>query len=260
MDRVGKLAQTERSNDAVLAGERYGVCNGSDGDQFEEAGDQCFAQALLLRGCRGMGSEQGVRELEGHAGSAKILIRVRAAGLVGVEDRDGLRDAFALVGEVVVGDDQVQAECGGFACGGEGADAGVDRDDETDAFGGGFIEADVLDAVAFAQAVRNVVADARWAFARGYAFDGCLEQDRGGGAVDVVVAVDEDRLAKRDRLLDAGNRGGHALHEERRIEAIERGIEEGLRVRDAAGCQQGSDERGALKLSLQRGGFRRGSF
>ena len=45
------------------------------------------------------------------------------------------------VGEVVVGDDEVEAEGAGFGGCGEGADAGVDGDDEADAGGGGFGEA-----------------------------------------------------------------------------------------------------------------------
>ncbi len=65
----------------------------------------------------------------------------------------------AVVGEVVVGDDEVEAEGLGFGGGGEGADAGVDADDETDAGGGGLAEDVGLHAVAFADAVRDVVGD-----------------------------------------------------------------------------------------------------
>ena len=61
-------------------------------------------------------------------------------------------NAFDAVGQVVVGDDEVEAESLGFYGGGKGADAGVDGDDEANAGGGGFGEAGVLDAVAFAQA------------------------------------------------------------------------------------------------------------
>ena len=106
-----------------------------------------------------MSGQQRVRELEGDAGAAEMLVRVGAAGLRGVDDRDGFGNAFDAVGQVVVGDDEVEAERFGLVGGGEGADAGVDRDDQANAGGGGLGQADVLDAVAFAEAVRNVVGD-----------------------------------------------------------------------------------------------------
>ena len=40
-----------------------------------------------------------------------------------------------------------------------------------------------------------------------HSLDGGLEEDGGGGAVDVVVAVDEDGLGGADGLLDAGDGG-----------------------------------------------------
>ena len=123
--------------------------------------------------------------------------------------------------QVVVGDDEVEAEgFGGFG-GGEGADAGVDADDEADTFAGGDFEDLVAHAVAFAQAVRDVEAD----FAAA-AFDGGFEQDDGGGAIYVVVAVDEDRLAdvrwlvgcagrrRTCRTLNMGRAGGRGGMEE----------------------------------------------
>ena len=76
-----------------------------------------------------MGCQQSVCQLECDACAAKVLVRVGAADLGGIYDGHGLRDAFDAVGEVVVCDDEVEAERLGFGRGREGTDAGVDRDD-----------------------------------------------------------------------------------------------------------------------------------
>ena len=60
---------------------------------------------------------------------------------------------------MVVGDDEVKAETRGLLAGAEGPDAGIDADDEADAFGGGELEAGVGDTVALADAVGDVIAD-----------------------------------------------------------------------------------------------------
>lgn len=70
--------------------------------------------------------------------------------------------------------------------------------------------------------------------------DGGLEQDGGGGAVHVVVAVDEDRLAESDGLLDAVYGAIHAEHEVGWMEVVERGVEEGFG--DGGGGDAAGDE------------------
>jgi hypothetical protein len=57
--------------------------------------------------------------------------------------------------------------------------------------------------------------------------DGGLEQDHGGGAVHVVVAVEKHRLARGDGALQALDGRGHAQHEEGIVEMRRLGIEEG---------------------------------
>jgi hypothetical protein len=78
-------------------------------------------------------------------------------------------------------------------------------------------------------------------------FDCGLEQDYGGGAVDVVVAVEKDRLMLRDGLLKAGDGCVHAKHLHGVVEMGEFGVEEGeglVGVRDAASDEQlGKDMR-----------------
>ena len=97
---------------------------------------------------------------------------------------------------MMVGDDEVEAEAArGFSFG-EGAHAGVDGDDEANAVGVcGFKHAG-LQAVAFAQPMRHVEAHhAAEHFDRGF------QQDHGGGAVDVVVAVEQNRFLRGDGAL-----------------------------------------------------------
>ncbi len=122
----------------------------------------------------------------------------------------------------MVGDDEVEAEAArGFSFS-EGAHAGVDGDDEADAVGVGGFEHARLHAVAVAQAMGNMKADDAAKH-----FDGGFEQDDGDGAVDVVVAVEEDGLARGDGAFEALDGGGHAEHEKGIVEVGRLGIEEG---------------------------------
>src|SRR5438445_11824251 len=111
-----------------------------------------------------------------------------------VEHGNGFRDTDGGVGKMMVRDDEVHAQSFCFLCSGERADAGVNTDDETDAGGGGLSEDAGLHSVAFAQAVGDVVGNDGGRVFGGDPFDGGLEEDGGSGAVDVVVAVDEDGL------------------------------------------------------------------
>ena len=130
--------------------------------------------------------------------------------------------AACRAAEVMVGDDEVEAETArGFSFS-EGAHAGVDGDDDANAFGVRRFKHARLHAVAFAQAMGNVKAgDAA------EHFDGGLEQHDGDGAVHVVVAVEKDRLMCGDGALEAIDGGGHAEHEEGIVEVRGFGIEEG---------------------------------
>ena len=72
-------------------------------------------------------------------------------------------------------------------------------------------------------------------------FDGGLEENSGGGAVDVVVAVDEDGLLGGDGLADARDGAIHAEHGERVEEVADARVEEEVRVSgsdDAAGDEE----------------------
>ena len=135
----------------------------------------------------------------------------------------------------MIRDDEVEAETTrGFSLS-EGAHAGVDGDDNTNAIGVSRFEHARLHAVAIAQAMGNVKAD----FTAQH-FDGGLEQDDGDGAVDVVVAIEKDGLVCRDGAFEALDRNGHSEHEEGIVKMRRLGVEEGEGLGDSgdAACDQ----------------------
>ena len=93
----------------------------------------------------------------------------------------------------MVGDDEINAATRGGFGGGEGANAGIDADDEVDATRGGLLDDLVAHAVAFADAMRHVI----FGLAAAQLDDG-LEDDDGGSAIDIVVAVNEHGLVALD--------------------------------------------------------------
>ena len=146
--------EAERGDDTVFTAQGDGIGDGGDGGHFKEAGQGFFA------GTDGVAPFQnGLGELEGDGGAAEGFFRVSAAGLVGVENGEGVGDGVRGFEEVMVGDDEVEAESAGCFRFGEGAHAGVNGDDEADAIGIGGLNHAGLEAVAFAKAMGDVEAD-----------------------------------------------------------------------------------------------------
>ena len=104
---------------------------------------------------------------------------------------------------VVIGDDQVDAELARAARRLGAADAAVDRDDQRHAVGVQPIDRRRLQAVAVAQPLGDEVHDVAAEH-----LERAAQDDGRGDAVDVVVAVDGDPLAARERLLEAVDRRG----------------------------------------------------
>ena len=159
----------------------------------------------------------------------------------------------------MISDDEVEAEAArGFSFG-EGAHAGVDGDDDADAVGVGGFEHARLHAIAVAQAMRNVKADVTAEH-----LDGSLEKDYSDSAVDVVVAIEEDRLPRGDGAFETIDGSGHAEHQEGIVEVRGLGIEEregfGGGV-DAARDEQLGEDEGQARFAGERRrlfGVRRG--
>ena len=110
----------------------------------------------------------------------------------------------------MVGDDQVHTGAARGFCGSEGADASIDADNQLHAIGGGALDHLVAHAIAFENAVRNMKVGAPPA-----KLDGGFQDDDGGRAVDVVVAVDEDFLFALDCRIQPVDCRLHPQHLER---------------------------------------------
>ena len=167
-----------------------------------------------------------------------------ASGLVGIQNGQCLRNAFVRFGQMMVGDDEIHANAFGCVGGGEGANAGVDGDDQANPGFGGALDHVVLHAVALFDPVRDV--ELRGAAAE---FDHGFQDDDGGGAVDVVVAVDEDVFFLGDGGLQALDGGLHAEHQVRRMQMRELRREKAIglfRTDDTAGGQESRNDGGQL--------------
>ncbi len=188
-------------DDAVLPGQRDHVGHGGDGRQFEAG----FGNAAdLLRRPADVRQER-LNQLKGHPGAAQILLRIGTVRAVGIEH--GERGREAGFGQVMVGDDDIDAELVGAAHHFGGADSGIHADNQLHSLHGGGLHDFRPHTVTVLQTVRDVI--------RGDAageFKGLGEQHDAGGAVHVVVAVDEDRFALADGAGDAFDGRRHVAH------------------------------------------------
>ena len=210
-------AQAVSHQDAVLAGERNHVGHGGNRRQLEER----FRDAPDLLGRPAHVRQKRLDQLEGHTGAAQVLFRVRAIRAIGIEH--GERGREVGLGQVMVGDDDVDAEFVGAAHHFGGADAGIHADNQLHPLFGGGLHHFAPHAVAVLQAVRHVI--------RGGAageFEGLGEEHHAGGAVDVVVAVDQDALALADGARDALNGDRHVAQGQRIVQFFEGRVQEAV--------------------------------
>src|SRR5580700_2566880 len=136
----------------------------------------------------------------------------------------------------MVGNDQVHAEASRGVCGGKGANAGIDADDQLYSCRCSTFNHIAAQVVAFFDPVRDVEVGSAAA-----QLDCSLEDDDGSGAVHVIITVDEDAFFAFDGGVDAVNSSLHARHEVGRVKMGERGIQETLcrlRISDSANGQQ----------------------
>ena len=145
-----------------------------------------------------------------------MLAGIIASVLIWIHNDQRLRDAVRPR-QVVVGDDQVDSNAPRSFGGGEGANAGVDADDEPHAVGGGALDHLVAHAIAFADAVRYVKLSRSPA-----KLNGRLENDDCRGAVHVVVAVNQNFFFALQRRFQPIQSGFHAAHPQRVVEVGKR--------------------------------------
>ena len=129
---------------------------------------------------------------------------------------------------MVVADDDVNALLAGVVHLLHGLDAAVQGYQQLESALGSPVDALVGHAVAFVIAVGNVEVH----LVREAADEGINERN-GGRAVHVVVAVDEYLLLAGDGLVETFHRDVHVLHQERVVQVVEAGAEEGTRLLEA---------------------------
>ena len=115
--------------------------------------------------------------------------------------------------QVVISNDEIDAAAlRGFG-GGKSANARVHADDHANPALRGLLDDLVPHAIAFADAVRNVVVNLSAA-----QLQRRLQNDDRRGAVHVVVAIDKDRLAAFDGRAQPLHRNAKAGHQVGRVE------------------------------------------
>ena len=185
--RAAHLIEPAAHERAVLAEERDHVCDGGQRDQVEIALGALDAQ-------------ERAGDLVSDARGAEVGARVSRDD--GMDDR-AIGELRARL--VVVGDDDVDAERPCVCDLVDRRDPAVGGDQEASAALGQPVDRLAAEAVAVLDAPGDKPVALGASVAQG------ADEDRGGGgAVDVVVAVDRDRLLRGDRTPDRRNRGVHS--------------------------------------------------
>ena len=242
-------AEAEEGQHAVLAHDGHDVGGDADGYQVEvlqELELQLFLPLLtVLVELLGEVAEAhahallevGLDNLEADAAAREFLVGIGAVDLLGVEDGYGFWHLVA--GQVVVADDEVDAELLGIVDHLHGLDATVEGDDQLDIRLAGVVDTLLRDAVALAFAVRDVEINVWVQFLKVG-----INQRYGRRAVDVVVAIDHDAFLSPNGFVDAGDGLFHALHEEGVVNLIQSRSEKTsclLKRGDAPLYEQSSD-------------------
>ena len=196
--------------DAVVVVKRDEVGDGAEGDEVEVVGEaQLFRPAALCAQVLAQGEE----EVEGDTDAGEVFAGEGAVAAVGVDGGDGVGQGVA--GQVVVGDEGVDAA---GARGGDGfvaAGAVIHGEDEAGR-GRQSGKAGEAEAVAVRAAVRDEPVHVGAQLAQDAHGEG-----GGGGAIDVVVAIDEDGFVRAQRALKAVKRGGEVGEVVRRQQVLQ---------------------------------------
>ena len=232
--RVAQCIQTEFGEDTIFAGERNRIGDGGDRRNFHKRQQQLVLIFVAVPGTEAA-LHQALREFEGHARAAELLVGILASRLVGIDYGQCLGHAVGT-GEVMISDDEIHAQAVRRFRRREGADAHIDADDQANAGRSRAFDHIVAQIIAFPNAVRDVEIGRAAA-----EFDRRLQNDHGHGAVDVVVAVNQNLLFAFDSRVDAVDGGAKAGHEFRRVQMGQRRREKprgGFCIGDAAHYQQ----------------------
>ena len=161
-----------------------------------------------------------LHHLESHAAAGEVIERIVAILPFRVKHR--CRRRQGILREVVVADDHIYTLAARILHLVNGLDAAVQGDYQAHTVLKGVVYALEGHSVTFVVAVGNVEIDlVREAAEKG------IHQSHGSGAVDIIVAIDEYRLTAADRLVKAFHSHVHVLHQERIVQIVKIGAEEG---------------------------------
>ena len=194
---------------AVETDERHDVGHCRQRDEVEVVDEGRLGDASGVDAALSQLARDGDEREEHDARGAEVALAGDVVEAVRIDE--GVHGGQALIGLMVVDDDDIGAELGRAFENVEAGRAAVDGDDELGAVTHEAFEGGGVGAVAFGEAVGDVDA-VRHAVMRQEA----RQQRRRAGAVDVVVAEDGDLLALGDGVGDAASRLVH-VGEARRV-------------------------------------------
>ncbi len=242
--RVGQHLEPVADEDAVLSRQGDDVGDGRQRDVVEEVQRQIGREAE--------GGDERLRQLERDAGAAEILVLRRAVGAARIEHRASGRQR--LPGEMVVGDDDLDPRRARRGDAVHRRDAAVAGNDHAGPDPLRLGEPRGTEVIAVLEAMRHEGVHRRPRFAQH-----ARQQGRGALAVDVVVAVDQNRPVLAHGARQDLHRDAHVGPAQRIGEAFELGTEERLGEcgrREAALYQDGGERFGDVQLGGQRAGRR----
>ena len=207
---VRQPLEPQLRDDAIFADQRHHVRDRADRRDLHERRHPLLASVLRA---------ERLHQLQRDADAREMFVGIVAVVPLRVDHRErGRQRAFRLV---MIGDDQIDAELVRAPRRLGAADAAVHRHDDARALRVQAIDRRRLQAVAVAHPLGQEVDDIA-----AEQFDHAAQDDRGGHAVDVVVAVHRDALFPRDRAHQAIDGRREIGQQIRIVEVIERRREE----------------------------------
>jgi len=227
---LGQHLQAELRDHAILADQGDHVGQRADGGDLDEGREpRRLAGAVAER----------LHQLERDADAGQVLVGIAAVVALRVDHGKAIGQIGIRL--VVVGNDQVDAQVAGPARRLGAADAAVDRDDQLHPFGVQAIDGVRLQAIAVGQPLGDEVADVG-----AQQLERPPQDDGGGDAVNVVVAVDRNALLRGDGGQQPIGCLAHVGQAERVQQLVERRLQETrrlVRVGEAANGQQPGGDR-----------------
>ena len=209
--RVRELLEAVADQDAVLAHE---------GDNVRDCGKRHVIEKVQRQvGREAEHFDERLRELEGDARTAEVLVLRLAVGSARVEH--GVRGGQLVARQVMIGDDDVDARGSGGSHGFDRGDPAVARDDQPCANALRLPQPCRPEVVAVADPVRH-----EGMHRRAGAAQNAREHGRGALAVHVVIAVHQDRPLLADRTGQQLERDIHVGPAVRVGQALEIGAQE----------------------------------